>query len=56
MNNSFVIDTFAWIEYFLGTKRGERVKSIIENNDSIFIILYKDHHNFEPYQIKPIAL
>lgn len=35
--NSFVIDTYAWIEYFDGTKKGEIVKDIIENeNNQIF--------------------
>ena len=29
--NSFVIDAYAWIEYFNGTKQGEKVKNIIEN-------------------------
>ena len=35
MDDSFVIDSFAWIEYFLGSKRGEKVKEIIENNTSV---------------------
>ena len=33
--NEFVIDSFAWIEYFLGSKRGEKVKEFIESNKSI---------------------
>jgi len=26
----YVIDSFAWIEYFMGTKAGEKAKPIIE--------------------------
>ena len=33
--NEGVIDTFAWIEYFLGSKRGEKVKEFIESNNAI---------------------
>ncbi len=29
--NTFVIDAYGWIEYFNGTKQGEKVKEIIEN-------------------------
>ena len=29
----YVIDSYAWIEYFMGTKAGEKVKAIIENSD-----------------------
>ncbi len=28
----YVIDTYGWIEYFNGTKKGEKVKAIIENS------------------------
>ncbi len=28
-----VFDTFAWIEYFQGTKKGERVRDYLENNE-----------------------
>ena len=35
MNDKFVIDTFAWVEYFLGTKKGEKVKRFIESNNAI---------------------
>ena len=28
------IDSWAWIEYFIGSKYGERVASIIENNEN----------------------
>ena len=27
----FVIDSFAWIEYFIGSKKGELVKEILDN-------------------------
>lgn len=30
MTDAFVIDSFAWIEYFLGSKKGERVKGFLE--------------------------
>ncbi|HML02297.1 MAG TPA: type II toxin-antitoxin system VapC family toxin [Candidatus Bathyarchaeia archaeon] len=29
----YLIDSYAWIEYFMGTKVGERVKLIIEQTD-----------------------
>ena len=35
--NRFIIDSFAWIEYLLGTERGVYVKNIVEdNNNEIF--------------------
>ena len=30
-----VIDTFAWIEYFAGTERGEKARTFIESGESI---------------------
>ena len=35
MAELFVIDTFAWIEYFIGSKRGEKVMEFIETKKSI---------------------
>ncbi len=32
---NYVIDAYAWIEYFNGTKSGEKVKEIIENSKNI---------------------
>ena len=29
----YVIDSYAWIEYFVGTRAGEKVKPIIESRD-----------------------
>ncbi len=29
----YVIDSYAWIEYFMGTKTGENAKAIIENSE-----------------------
>jgi predicted nucleic acid-binding protein len=29
----YVIDSYAWIEYFMGTKTGEKVKPIIESQE-----------------------
>ena len=31
----YVIDSFAWIEYFVGSKAGELVKEYVESGDSI---------------------
>jgi len=30
-----IVDTFAWIEYFAGTERGEKAKSFIESGGAI---------------------
>lgn len=32
--NIFVIDAYAWVEYFDGTSLGEKVKKIIEDSDN----------------------
>ena len=29
----YVIDSYAWLEYFMGTKAGEKIKEIIENSE-----------------------
>ena len=29
----YVLDSYAWIEYFMGTKSGQKVKSILENSE-----------------------
>ena len=29
----YVIDSYAWLEYFMGTKLGENAKAIIENSE-----------------------
>ncbi len=29
----YVIDSYAWLEYFMGTKTGEKTKAIIENSE-----------------------
>ena len=29
----YVIDSYAWLEYFMGTKAGQSIKSIIENSE-----------------------
>ncbi|NHV06062.1 MAG: type II toxin-antitoxin system VapC family toxin [Thaumarchaeota archaeon] len=34
MNYDFVIDSYAWIEYFIGSKRGFSVKRYVEEEDS----------------------
>ena len=31
MNETFVLDSFAWVEYFLGSNSGEKVRGFIEN-------------------------
>ena len=35
MGELFVLDTFAWVEYFIGSERGERVKNFIETNNCV---------------------
>jgi len=35
MGELFVLDSFAWVEYFLGSKKGEKVKGFIESNKCI---------------------
>ncbi|HDJ89464.1 MAG TPA: type II toxin-antitoxin system VapC family toxin [Thermoprotei archaeon] len=32
----YVIDSYAWLEYFMGTNAGEKIKSIIEGFDEKF--------------------
>ncbi len=32
-NNNYLLDTYAWIEYFLGSKNGEIVKELIKTGD-----------------------
>jgi predicted nucleic acid-binding protein len=34
MNSRYVIDSYAWIEYFRGSKAGETVRDIIEKADT----------------------
>ncbi len=31
-----LIDSFAWIEYFMGTKKGEEVKEVVESNAQLY--------------------
>ncbi|MCX9013914.1 MAG: PIN domain-containing protein [Candidatus Methanoperedens sp.] len=33
----YLIDTYAWVEYFLGSERGEKVKEIIEDENNTVI-------------------
>jgi predicted nucleic acid-binding protein len=33
----YLIDTYAWIEYFTGSKSGEKVKKIIEDEDNLIL-------------------
>jgi len=33
-NTEYLLDTYAWVEYFIGSKEGEKVKNLIE--DQIF--------------------
>ena len=35
MDEKYVIDSFAWIEYFLGTKKGEKVAQYIASKNAI---------------------
>jgi predicted nucleic acid-binding protein len=34
MNERYVIDAYAWIEYLIGSKAGEKVKSFLEEENS----------------------
>jgi len=29
----YVIDSYAWLDYFMGTKAGEKIKEVIENSE-----------------------
>mgnify|MGYP001561052698 FL=1 len=31
----FVVDAYSWVEYFNGTKSGEKVKGIVENSSNL---------------------
>ena len=31
----YLIDTYAWVEYFIGSKKGEQVKKIIEDENNV---------------------
>lgn len=33
----YLIDTYAWVEYFIGSKRGEKVRGIIEDEDNAIL-------------------
>jgi predicted nucleic acid-binding protein len=33
----YLIDTYAWVEYFIGSKRGEKVKKIIEDENNVIL-------------------
>jgi len=35
MNKRYVIDAYAWIEYLIGSKSGERVKAVLEGEDNL---------------------
>lgn len=33
----YIIDTYAWVEYFIGSERGKQVKKIVEDKDNTII-------------------
>ena len=33
----YIIDTYAWVEYFTGSDRGKKVKKIVEDKDNTII-------------------
>jgi predicted nucleic acid-binding protein len=35
MNERYVIDAYAWIEYLIGSKAGEKVKTVLEGEDNV---------------------
>jgi len=49
----FVLDSFAWTEYFRGTKRGERIRLLLENEKcftpTIVIAELSDKYSKEGY-------
>ncbi len=34
MNEKYIIDAYAWIEYLIGSKDGEKVKSVLEEENN----------------------
>lgn len=36
---SYIIDSYAWIEYFIGSKKGERVRKLFDDEDNSFFAL-----------------
>jgi len=34
MNDGYVVDAYAWVEYLIGSKAGEKVKSFLEEENS----------------------
>jgi len=36
MNEKYVIDAYSWIEYLIGSKSGEKVKSVLEEENNEF--------------------
>lgn len=53
MTSDFLIDSFAWIEYFRGTKEGEKVKRLLENfrcfTHTVVIAELSDKYSRENY-------
>ena len=35
MSDKFELDAFAWVEHFVGSKKGEKVRNFIENGNSV---------------------
>tara|TARA_Y100000310_G_scaffold335338_2_gene417146 strand:- start:50228 stop:50617 length:390 start_codon:yes stop_codon:yes gene_type:complete len=63
--NAFVIDAFAWVEYFNGTQIGEKVKEIVENEKNKItsnvitiaeLASYFSRHNKNFDEVKKIVL
>ena len=63
--NAFVIDAFAWVEYFNGTKIGEKVKEIVEDEKNKItsnvitiaeLASYFSRHNKDFSEVKKIVL
>ena len=48
----YLIDTYAWIEYFIGSKKGEQVKQIIENKKHFDIIPGVEKATVTPAELK----
>ena len=46
MNERYVIDAYAWVEYLIGSKAGEKVKLVLENENNEHQTLAKNLHSF----------
>ena len=43
-----LLDSWAWLEYFMGSEKGERIKQVVEESDEVIIV--SKINIFEIYQ------